>query len=63
MIKIKVFRTTEGRKMVGNHSIGIADYCYCVYLFGFLIHSVTILEIDYRCAESMFKDLEVIEND
>jgi hypothetical protein len=53
--------SSEGQKMVGNHSIHIADYCYCVYLFGFLIHSVTILGIDYKAAELMFEGIKIIE--
>ena len=63
MIKIKVFVTNEGWKQVGNRSFGVADFCYCVYFFGFLIHSVTVREIDHETANQMFAGLKVIANE
>lgn len=59
MIKIKVFQTNVGWKSISNTTFSIADYCYCVYLFGYLIHSVTICGINLKTANMMFKGIKI----
>lgn len=54
MIKIKVFRLLEGEREIGNNYYRIADYIYCVYLFGILIHSVTLYGINIHSEEMIF---------
>lgn len=45
MIKIKVFKLTQYWVEKDNISYIAANYNYCVYLFGILIHSVLIKEL------------------
>lgn len=59
MIKIKVFQINVGRKTISNKTFSIADYCYCVYLFGYIIHSVTISGIDFDTAKIMFNGIKI----
>jgi len=65
MIKIKVHPGTWGRRRYDNISIPICDYTYCVYLFGFLVHTLVIKGIEYDVAEEMFGDkiVEIVETE
>lgn len=42
MIKIRVYKQVQGFRDHAGKSETVADYCYCVYLFGIMIHSITI---------------------
>ena len=53
-MKIRVFRLRAYRVDRGNINFGCADYLYSVYLFGILVHSLTLTGIDYETAKLMF---------
>lgn len=61
MLKIKVFKSAGGHRTIGNTSMGVSDYVYNIYLFGFLIHSVTIREVSGQARTSMFGGAEIYE--
>lgn len=53
MFKIKVFRSASGHKKYPNIELSVTDYIYCIYLFGYLIHSVTITDVRPDVAAKM----------
>ena len=61
MIKVKVFRLSSGYRKYDNSYIPVADYAYNVYFLGFLIHSLTVTDVENSKAEKMFN--RKIENE
>jgi hypothetical protein len=54
IIKINVYHSSYCWAKIGNTNVGVADFVYCVYLFGILVHSVVVHEITKDVAEKMF---------
>ena len=63
MIKVKVFKTNQTWALKGTTSYVLYDFVYCVYLFGYLIHSVNVYNIDKGTALRMFKGYTIIEDE
>lgn len=63
MIKIKIYRLSSGRKWIGDTSVGVSDYSYCVYFFGILIHSVTLHDINYDSVRTIFGNKPIIKTE
>lgn len=59
MVKIKVFRLSSGHRKMDNSLQPVCDYCYCVYLFGILIHSVTLHDIHRDSVKTIFKNKKI----
>lgn len=62
MIKIKVFKSPGWCVDNGSGYHYVHDYCQCTYLFGVLIHSVTILNIHPSMEDRMFNKKNIIYN-
>lgn len=60
MIKIKIFTLSGGHRRFDNSFKPVADYCYCIYLFGILIHSVTLHDIDRDSLKTIFGNKQII---
>lgn len=60
MIKIKIYEIRGGRVQIGNIDTPIFNYCYCVYLFGILIHSVTLVNIKRESLKVIFGNKQII---
>lgn len=61
MIKVKIYEQSCGHRRFENSYQPVADYCYCVYFLGWLIHSVTLRDIHRDAVEQVFGNLEIIE--
>lgn len=61
MIRIKVYRLSCGRRTIGNHSTGVADYLYVVKFLGIIVSSVTLHEVDHVTSELLFKGRKIID--
>lgn len=59
-MKVRIFRSTCGHKNRENHSIPVADYIVNYYIFGVLMHSVTVYDVEFKVAEKMFKGKEIL---
>ncbi len=55
-LKTKVFSGAGGYKKYHNSFIPVCDVIVNLYLFGFLIHSVTIHDMDPDVARKLYKD-------
>lgn len=51
---------SSGHRVFGNSYIPVSDYCYCVYLLGFLVHSVTLYDVERDCVVKVFGKKEVL---
>ncbi len=60
MIKIKVFKMSVGYRQVHNHYIPVADYLYCVYFLGFIVHTVTLRDIDISKEGQIFSGKKIL---
>lgn len=56
MIKIKIYKLSSGHREFYGILQPVADYLYCVYLFGILIHSVTLHDIHNDSVKTIFKN-------
>lgn len=54
MIKIKVYPGICSHVVKGNDHLPVQDYTYCVYLFGILVHAVTVYNLDDKVARQVF---------
>ncbi len=61
MVKIKVFKSASGYREFDKSFTPIADYVYCVYLFGFIVHSVTLRDITNDSAKTIFAGIKIKE--
>lgn len=61
MIKIKIFKGEGAYKVIGSTHIHFAHYYYNVYLFGILIHSVTLVDVDSDSAKNIFGNKKIIK--
>lgn len=60
MIKIKIFKLSEGYRRFDNTMQPVADYSYCVYFLGILIHAVTLHDIDIDSVKTIFGNKPII---
>lgn len=61
MIKTKLFFVRGYHRHEGNMFFGVADYLYCIYIFGYLVRAVPITGIDITTLRTMFPNEEVID--
>ena len=54
IVAIKVYQQKPYWKNFDRTSIMVSQYLYCVYFFGFLVHSVMIDAMIYTDAEKLF---------
>lgn len=61
MIKIKVLQCRPRIERDEPYKIfTVADYLYCIYVFGILMHTVTVYNIDSETAERLFGKYGII---
>lgn len=61
MIKIQIHKLSSGWRVIHNKSVPVADYLYLIKIFGIIIHSVTLYDIDYDTRERLFKGKNIIK--
>jgi fumarate reductase subunit C len=58
---IKIYKLTSGHRAIGDGKHHpVADYLYCVSLFGIIIHSVTLYDIHRDSVNLIFKNRKII---
>lgn len=60
MIKVKIYRLSSGHREFKNSLQPVSDYCFCIYLFGLLIHSVTLRDIHRDSVKTIFGSKKII---
>jgi len=60
MIKIKVLQCRPKWVKYDGGSFEVSDYLYCIYVFGVLMHNVTVYNIDLKTAERLFGKYGII---
>ena len=60
MIKIKIYKQSSGHREYKNSSQPVSDYSYCIYLFGYLIHSVIIHDVHRDSVKTIFRSKSIL---
>ena len=60
LIKTKVYFLRGQYVEKGTTGVYVADYCFCIYFFGMLVHSVTLVDITQNSFKSIFGNKEII---
>lgn len=60
MIEIKIYKLSSGHRKFEKKYQPVADYIYCVYLFGVIIHSVTLHDIHRDSVKTIFGNKEIL---
>lgn len=60
MIKIKIFKLSTGYRKFHDSFHPVADYLYCVYFLGIMIHSVTLHDIHRDSVKSIFGNKPIL---
>ena len=62
MLKIKIYRLSSGYRKFDNNYQPVSDYCYCIYVFGILIHSVTLHDVHRDSVKTIFGNKPILKS-
>lgn len=63
MIKVKVFQSSCGHRKIDDSYQPVADYLYCVYFLGIMIHTVTIRDVHRDSVQQIFGNKPIIKKE
>lgn len=61
-MEIKIYRLSSGHRKFNNSYQPVSDYCYCIYVFGILMHSVTLHDVHRDSVKTIFGNKTIIKN-
>jgi len=58
---IKIYKLQSGHRRFAGSLMPVADYLYVISLFGIIIHSVTLHDVDSDTAKLIFAGKKIIK--